>query len=80
MSKPDPYDEAMTLALTPFVGRNVHRRTANGCEAAIVTYLWPDGTVNLVAFSMYGEGRPHLRLPEGDEVGAWHWPSEACCG
>lgn len=57
----------------PFVGASVHRNNGTGCEAALVTYVWPDDTVNLVAFTMYGDARPHLRLPCGDEVGAWHW-------
>ena len=53
------------------------RRNGNGDEAAIVTYVWPDDTVNLVAFTMHGDARPHLRLPQGSEIGAWHWPEEA---
>ncbi len=60
----------------PTVGARVHRNSGNGCEAAIVTYVWPDDTVNLVAFSMYGDPRPQLRLPCGEETGAWHWPEE----
>jgi hypothetical protein len=62
---------------SPRVAAIVHRRTSTGCEAAIVTYVWPDGTVNLAAFSLHGEARPHLRLPQGDEDGAWHWPEES---
>lgn len=60
----------------PTVGAIVHRRTRNGCEAAIVTYVWPNGTANLVSFSMYGDAQPRLRLPCGDEDGAWHWPED----
>lgn len=57
----------------PFVGALVHRNNGTGCEAALITYVWPDDTVNLVAFSMHGDARPQMKLPHGDETGAWHW-------
>ncbi|TCO57129.1 hypothetical protein [Actinocrispum wychmicini] len=55
----------------------VHRTTTAGCQAAIVTRVNTDGSVDLVCFGPTG-AVPHVRLPEGDEKGAWHWPSGSC--
>ncbi|MFD2421665.1 hypothetical protein [Amycolatopsis pigmentata] len=60
---------------TPFVAAIVHRQSAAGCQAAIVTRVNSDGSVDLNGFGPTG-AVPFVRLPEGTEPGHWHWPEE----
>ena len=67
--------------MNPSVGRIVHYRTrgsADGvyppaCFAAIVTNVRESGAADMVAFGPQGL-RFELDVPQGDEIGAWHWP------
>jgi hypothetical protein len=59
----------------PFVGAIVHRQSTAGCQAAIVTRVYPD-SVDLNGFGPTG-AVPFVRLPEGTEPGCWHFPEES---
>lgn len=62
----------------PFVGAIVHRKMPVGCVAAIVTAVGVDGSVDLNCFGPTG-AVPYIRLPHGEQPGAWHWPKEDGC-
>lgn len=60
----------------PFVGAIVHRKWPVGCAPGIVTAVHPDGSVDMNCFGPTG-AVPHIRLPQGDQAGAWHYPCDA---
>ena len=57
-----------------FVGAVVHRQSTAGCQASIVTRVYPD-SVDMNCFGPPG-AVPHVRPPHGTTRGGWHWPEE----
>ena len=63
------------LPRAPFVGAIVHRQSAAGCQAAIITRVYPD-SADINGFGPTG-AVPFVRLPQGTEPGCWHFPEES---
>jgi hypothetical protein len=61
------------------LGSPVHWKNREGeGYAAIITFVWPDGSVNLAVFDRLGHRimMGVKKAEQGDEAGQWNWPSQ----
>lgn len=67
--------------MKPFIGAIViFRNSMNVSEAAIVTGLNPDGSINTMNFHPSGHVAPHSKVQAGTGAGQWNWPDSPLVG
>ena len=62
--------------MQPTVGRVVYYQEPGMSDqpcCALIVYVWPDGTVNLVAFGRNGDSRVAISVPRGAGPCQWDW-------